>query len=146
MTYTEMLSAHNQLSAADLYNLGFVYHKQVYTITLGELPASCIKEDRASSKRGGGRRLRVRLNRAAKEELLRMGAALLGGEELLQDAKYNKGERYEQLITERAGNVWAKDSVPFNVAGDIVINGKQVQIKFDGATLVNEATLIRLLA
>jgi hypothetical protein len=146
MTYTEMLHAHDMLSAADMYNLGFIYHKSVYSIMLPKLPDYCIKEDHASSKRGGGKRLRVRLNRAAKEQLLALGAELLGGEELLEDAKYNRGERYEQLITERAGNVWVKDSVPFNVAGDTVIKGKQVQIKLDGATLVNELTLVRLIA
>ena len=61
--------------------------------------------------------------------------------------KYNKGENFERVITELLiGETWVKDSVPFNVAGDIRWNGEEVQIKFDGAELTNEKTLARAMA
>ena len=62
-----------------------------------------------------------------------------------REEKYNKGECFERVITETlTGETWVKDSVPFNVAGDITLNGEQVQIKFDGAELTNERTLMRI--
>ena len=61
--------------------------------------------------------------------------------------KYNKGENFERIITELlTGETWVKDSVPFNVAGDIVVNGENIQIKFDGAEITNERLLKKLTA
>ena len=37
-----------------------------------------------------------------------------------------------------------KDSVPFYVEGDLEIDGRQVQIKFNGAQIVVERTLKKL--
>ena len=146
-TYEQMLTAHDTLSAATLYNIGFIFHHTLYGIDLRHIPAECLKLDRASSKRGGAQRIRVRLSKAAKMALIAMGAEVIGPESMLDgDDRYNKGERYERIVTERVGQVWVKDSVPFNVAGDLFHNGEQIQIKLDGATLVEEKTLVRLLA
>ena len=147
MNRNEMINAYNANTAADSYNLGFVYQHTLYGIDLVELPDECLKEDRSSASRGGKRKIRIRVSKALKVALIAAGAVVLGSEAMLNtNDKYNKGERYERIITERAGQVWVKDSVPFNVAGDIELNGKQVQIKLDGATLVEEATLMKLMA
>jgi len=37
-----------------------------------------------------------------------------------------------------------KDSVPFYVAGDLKLNEKEIQIKFNGAQIVVETTLEKL--
>ena len=41
---------------------------------------------------------------------------------------------------------WVKDSVPFNVAGDIELDGQQIQIKFDDADQTKEKILKRIAA
>lgn len=144
MTRNEMIAAYAALSAAHRYIVGFILNARLFYTTFAELPDAMLKLDRASSKRGGFAKIRVKLPAALRKQLVASGMATeLGSCELLNTLdKYNKGERFEKLITERlTGTNWVKDSVPFWVAGDITLNGEQVQIKFDGAELTNERTL-----
>ena len=61
----------------------------------------------------------------------------LGSADLLNTDKYNKGEIFEKLVTEFFGQTWVKDTIPFWVQGDIEVDGRQIQIKLDSATLMN---------
>lgn len=146
MTRTEMIDRYNALSAATAYIIGFVVNGLLYYTMSAHIADDFLKFDRMSSKRGGWAKIRVRLSSADRKAMVENGkAVLLGSAELLTDAKYNKGECFEKVITETlTGEAWVKDSVPFNVAGDITLNGEEVQIKFDGAELTNEKTLARL--
>ena len=103
------------------------------------------KLDRASSKRGGFAKIRIKLTAKDRAELSAT-AELLGAEDLLmKDSAHNKGENFERELTERwTSETWVKDSVPFWVAGDIRVDGIEVQVKLDGAELTNERTLGRL--
>ena len=60
---------------------------------------------------------------------------------MVETTKYNKGEIFEKLITEYFGMKWEKDNVPFTEGGDIEINGKAFQIKYEKATFTNEKFL-----
>ena len=146
MTMTEMKVAYCARSAAHKYALGFVFGGNLYVITLSfaEL-ARFFKLDRASSKRGGFAKIRIKLTSAERAELAQT-AELLGAEDLLTaDPAHNKGENFERELTERwTSETWVKDSVPFWVAGDIRVNGEEIQIKLDGAELTNEKLLSRL--
>lgn len=150
MTLNEMVALYNALSAADGYIVGFILNHLLYYIKVdGHLPTEILKFDRASSKRGGMAKVRVRLGADFRKAVVANGqAVLLGSEELLNTIdKWNRGERFERVITETlTTEKWVKDSVPFNVAGDIELNGKQIQIKFDDAELTNEKTLMRIAA
>lgn len=146
MTMQEMMQEYSKRSAAHTYALGFVHAHNLYAATLSfEELSRYFKLDRASSKRGGYAKIRIKLNSAEKAELA-LTAELLGGEELLtKDAKHNKGENFERELTERwTAEKWVKDSVPFWVQGDIRVNNIEVQVKLDGAELTNERTLARL--
>ena len=148
MTMTEMKVAYCSRSASHKYALGFVFGGCLYVITLSFAELSrYFKLDRASSKRGGFRKIRIKLTSADRAELSAK-AEKLGAESLLTlDPKHNKGENFERELTERwTGETWVKDSVPFNVAGDIVVNGENVQVKLDGAELTNEKILSKLMA
>lgn len=150
MTLNEMVALYNALSAADGYIVGFILNHLLYYIKVdGHLPTEILKFDRASSKRGGMAKVRVRLGANFRKTAVANGqAVLLGSEELLNTAdRWNRGERFERVITETlTAEKWVKDSVPFNVAGDIELNGKQIQIKLDDAELTNEKTLMRIAA
>lgn len=150
MTLFEMIALYNALTAADGYIVGFILDHKLYFVQYdGHLPMEILKFDRASSKRGGMAKVRVRLGADIRKALVASGkAVLLGSENLLMTAdKWNKGERFERIITETlTTEKWVKDSVPFNVAGDIELNGRQIQIKFDDAELTNEKTLKRIAA
>lgn len=150
MTLNEMITLYNTLSAADGYIVGFVLNHLLYYVQFdGHLPTEFLKFDHASSKRGGMAKVRVRIASEIRKAMVANGQAiLLGSEELLNTTdRWNKGERFERVITETlTTEKWVKDSTPFTVAGDIELNGKQIQIKFTDAELTNEKTLRRIAA
>lgn len=149
MLYDEMLNWYRETTAADAYMVGFTYQHALYLVEVSELSDAWVKADRASSKKGGWKKLRVKLSAAIKRELVESGKAeLLGGEELLTaDPAHNKGENFERVLTERlTGKTWIKDSTPFWVAGDIQVDGLEIQIKLDGAELTNEKAVRRAMS
>lgn len=150
MTREEMIQMYAALAAAHKYIVGFVYAGYLYyTVYTGMIAGELLKLDRASSKKGGMLKIRVRISAKDRAILLDSGKAVkVGTADLLEtNDKYNRGERFERVMTELlTDETWTKDSVPFNVAGDICWNGEQVQIKFDGAELTNEKTLARAAA
>jgi hypothetical protein len=78
------------------------------------------------------------------EQLIRKGAQVIGDEDMLV-GEYNKGVEFERIISEMNGVEYrGKDSVPFYEAGDLNADGKEIQIKFNGAQIVVERTLKRL--
>lgn len=146
MTMTEMKTAYCNRSAAHKYALGFVFKGRLYVVTLSFAELSrFFKLDRASSKRGGFAKIRIKLTSKDRAELSET-AELIGAESLLTaDPAHNKGENFERELTERwTSETWVKDSVPFWVAGDIRVNGEEIQVKLDGAELTNERALARL--
>ena len=146
MTMTEMMNAYNARSASHTYALGFVCGGNLYAVKLSFSELSkYFKLDRASSKRGGFAKIRIKLTSKDRAELSEI-AELIGAESLLTaDSTHNKGENFERELTERwTAEAWVKDSVPFWVAGDITVNGIEVQVKLDGAELTNERTLARM--
>lgn len=148
MTFTEMTTRYHELSAAALYALGFIYEGRLYAIKLSfEELSRFFKLDHTSAKRGGYAKVRIRMTAAARAELSAK-AELLGAASLLEtEDRYNKGERFERELTERwTSESWVKDNVPFWMAGDIRVNGTEIQIKLDGAELTNEKTLANLAA
>ena len=142
---TAMLTAYNKNSAAHTYYFGFIVAGLLYAVcgmTFDEITAYC-KMDRASTAKGGFRKIRIRAT-AAQCAALIPSALLIGSADLLNDPKWNRGEMFEKIITERfTATEWAKDSVPFFAAGDAEINGEQVQIKLNQAELTNEKILTR---
>ena len=146
MTMNEMIILYARKSAAHKYALGFVYEGKLYVVVLSFAELSrFFKLDRASSKRGGFAKIRIKLTAKDRAELSAK-AELLGAEDLLmKDAKHNKGENFERELTERwTAETWVKDSVPFYVAGDIRVDGVEIQVKLDGAELTNEKILSRI--
>ena len=146
MTKTEMMTAYNARSAAHVYALGFVEGHNLYAARLSFAELSrFFKLDRASSKRGGFAKIRIKLTAKDRAELSAT-AEELGAEDLLmKDTAHNKGENFERELTERwTAETWVKDSVPFYVAGDIRVDGVEIQVKLDGAELTNEKILSRI--
>lgn len=143
---TNMAERYNRIAGAHKYIVGFIRHGVVYYVQLdfSEL-CQLLKDDRASSKRGGTLKLRVRVTAEQAIIFIHSGRAVeLCKVEELDDGKYNKGENFERIITETlTDELWVKDSVPFYVKGDINVNGEEIQIKLDGAELTNEKTLTK---
>lgn len=142
MTKANMIRTYRQYSAADNYILGFIYDKMLYMIRVAEIMPRYLNVEEAS--RNQGENLRLRLKKAHKAQLMKKAPICLGSADCLNDSKYNKGEIFEKLVTEYYGQTWTKDNIPFYIQGDINLNGEEVQIKLDSATLMNTKQIARL--
>lgn len=135
-----MILAYHANSASDEYWFGFILHHKVYLVmkmTFEEI-AHFFRGEHASSKKGGHVKIRVRARVGECENLLDR-AVCLGDETILQDPKWNAGIMFEKVVTEQiAGQAWERDKVPFWVAPDIALDGRNIQVKFNGAELTNE--------
>lgn len=142
MTKATFIKTYRNYSAADGYILGFVYDKNLYMIRVNEIMPRFLTVEEAS--RNQGENLRLRLRKKYREQLLRKGAICLGSADCLVAEKYNKGELFEKVVTEYYGQTWEKDNIPFWVQGDICVDGVELQIKLDSATLMNTKQIARL--
>ena len=147
--FNEMISKYNQLAFTHDYIFGFEFMGNIYMVeTTSEILPYVLKLDKAS--RGAGYSLRFKPNKSQKVLLMGKNTRILCSKEYFQDmvkdSKYNRGEIFEKLVTEFFGQEWEKDNIPFTDDGDITVNGKSFQIKFQSATFTNEKTLAKLMA
>ena len=140
-----MTETYNNNSACHLYYFGFVLAGLLYVVTgmtFDELSVY-FKMDRASTAKGGFKKIRIRANTAQLQDLLPR-ATLLGSESLLTESVKNRGDGLEKVIVERyTGQKWSRNTTPFFMDGDATINGEKIQIKLNGAELTNEKILNR---
>lgn len=150
MAHFTMVKRYNDLSATHNYIFGFVWKHKVYTVTIHGavvdllMAVTCMDYDSRTKKAS----LRFKPTNAQKALLLSMGAQVMCDESsfeaMVKGSKYNRGEIFEKLVTEAAGQKWVKDNVPFTVDGDLTVNGTKYQIKYNKATFANEASLQNL--
>ena len=148
MTLNEMINAYNSIAYTHNYIFGFIFNGMVYEInTTEEILPEILKLDTAS--RGYGKALRFCPTKEIKINLISLATPLCTAEVFtaeVENSKYNKGEIFEKLVTEKFGQVWEKDNIPFTQAGDVEVNGIAYQVKFEKATFCNEKSLARLVA
>lgn len=139
-----LLIGYNATTAATLYFIGFILHGLIYGGFVKVLPLEALQLSRESTARGGALKIRVRFKKDTKLTLKARGIVkpLTTITALEVDKRYNRGDNFEKWVVENiAGKQWAKNSTPYWISGDMELNGEQVQIKFDGAELVNEKSL-----
>lgn len=143
-----MINAYNSVAYTHNYIFGFIFNGIVYEVnTNEEMLPEILKLDVAS--RGYGKALRFCPTKEIKMNLVSLATPLCSVEVFtyeVENSKYNKGEIFEKLVTEKFGQVWEKDNVPFTKAGDVEVNGIAYQIKFEKATFCNEKSLANLVA
>lgn len=137
------IARYNALSFTHNYIFGFTFKGNVYmTFGTKDILPFILKIDKAS--RGAGYSLRYKPTNAQKILLLENSTLICSVDyfnDLKENSRYNFGEIFEKMIHEKFGKDWKKDSVPFTKGGDIEINGKTYQIKFEKATFASERTL-----
>lgn len=144
MNKQTMIRNYRRFSAAEGYILGFIYKHMVYYILVDEVMPRYMRLERTSSRNGNIPKLQFRLNNKHMEELIRKGATCLGDESILT-GEYNKGVEFERLVDEIYGFQFrGKENVGFWVEGDLQINGKEIQVKLNGAQMALESTLKNL--
>ena len=121
-----------------LYIIGFFVGDVIYCITLENLPEWIYKR----SKDKSGFKVKFKDPDKINQKLLALGAKPIGTKADLRQDLINKGDAFEELIYRLNGQVWqGHNSVPYWQAGDIVINGKHHQVKFEYASLASFTTI-----
>ena len=144
-----LIDFYNEKSFTHNYIFGVAYKGKVYAIkTTSAILPYVLTVDKAS--RGQGCSLRFKPNNEQRLTLIAEGAEVLCSveylEKLFDDSVYNRGEIFEKLVTERYGQVWEKDRVPFNEAGDLEVDGVAYQIKYEKASFISEGQMVRMRA
>ena len=138
-----LISRYNALAFTHNYIFGFIFNNNVYmTFTINEILPFILKVDKAS--RGAGYSLRFKPTNKQKILLMENSILMCSADylkDLKENSRYNFGEIFEKMVHERFGKEWKKDNIPFTKGGDIEINGKAYQIKFEKATFASERTL-----
>ena len=142
-----LIQFYNKHAFTHNYILGFRMNGNIYYVIVDAKELDFVtKLDKAS--RGAGYSLRFKPNKAQKNYLMSLGAEILCSEEFFDElcemSKYNKGEIFEKLVTEMNGQTWVKDNVPFTEDGDLTVNGIAYQLKFEKATFITEAQMMRM--
>lgn len=142
-----LIQFYNKHAFTHNYILGFRMNGNIYYVIVDAKELDFVtKLDKAS--RGAGYSLRFKPNKAQKNYLMSLGAEVLCSEEffdgLCEMSKYNKGEIFEKLVTEMNGQTWVKDNVPFTEDGDLTVDGVAYQLKFEKATFITEAQMMRM--
>jgi hypothetical protein len=101
-----------------------------------------LKTDRESTKNGGANILRLALTKKQKQTLAKKMLPVATAADM--ENATNKGEWFEKLIHTIYKQDYKKDTIRFDKQGDIEINGEQVQLKFERATVVNERTIKKI--
>ena len=139
-----MVTKYHKLSASHIYFFGFEFNGAVYAYTSKNLPRKVLRTEKASSKNGGFRQVKFRPTKFWKMDMILSGKAVKVADmaDFMALAPKNKGCKFEMWVTETyTSEKWVKDSVRFDKAGDVVINGENVQVKFEGAEVINERSL-----
>ena len=145
--FSELISGYEAHAYTDQYIFGFDYKGTVYAVaTDASVLPYFLKLDKAS--RGAGYALRFCPTTEQKLFLMAQGAEVICSTAFFKaevtNSKYNNGEIFEKMVTEKCGQVWHKDNIPFTDDGDITVDGIAYQIKFQKATFCNEKSLANL--
>lgn len=149
MKTSEAIKMYFNTSAADLYAVEISLYGGKYraaaivTANVIEANAEAIKADKSSK---GADVLRYRMNTNASKAIRRAAIQCVPftNEELNQYCGGNRGERFESMVIEKIGAKANKRGAAFYDCGDCVKDGKQIQVKADGATLCKLSTLEKL--
>lgn len=143
----KMIKFYNDTAFTHNYIFGYTYKKTVYmTVATSEVLNEIISLDRAGHNTGLS--IRFKPNTNQKLMLMSINSEPICSEEyfesLFKESKYNRGEIFEKIITEKYGQEWTKDNIPYTEDGDITINGIAYQIKYQKATFLTEKSMMNM--
>lgn len=144
--YLKLYEEHNGCNCYEVY---FCYKKAIYKIELKNIPSSIVKLTRESSRNGGKEKLRLYVNSATKQAWLLGGNAkkVMTEENLLKKAKdlnLNKGQYCEYLSSKARKLEYKLDNTRFDVAGDVNLKRKKIQVKYENASLAQLDTILKV--
>lgn len=142
-----LLKVYEDTTAAVWTLLVFQLAGRAYAARLDAITADMVTLDRESSQNGGATKLRFKLSNRQKVALIEAGAEEVGNIADILSLQKNKGNAVECWATRRyMGIEWSKDSIPYYMQGDIRVNGEEVQVKFENASLTNVSVMEKAIA
>jgi hypothetical protein len=151
-----MRKQYEEFTAAEGYVIGFHYGEDVYYIELDRIPRRYTRIQKESKSNGGGYGLYVKITEPKIMAEILPKAKHIGKFVDLIDTEghldkkgnrkfFNAGVMFEKMFYEANGQVFrGKDNVPFYQSGDITINGKEIQVKYEWARICYDKTLRKL--
>lgn len=135
---------YERFTAAEGYAIGFHIGDDIYCAMLDTIPRRFTRVQKECKRAGGGYGLYINVRtKKAKNELIKKAVKVGTMADL--KGQYNKGVMFEKLIYELNGQTFrGKDNVRFTDGGDIVINGKEIQVKYEHARICYDKTLTKL--
>lgn len=135
---------YERFTAAEGYAIGFHIGDDVYCVMLDTIPRRFTRVQKECKRAGGGYGLYINVRtKKAKNELIKKAVKVGTMADL--KGKYNRGVMFEKLIYELNGQTFrGKDNIRFTEGGDIVINGKEIQVKYEHARICYDKTLQKL--
>ena len=140
-----MRKEYEQFTAAEGYAIGFHIGNEVYCAMLDRIPRRYTKIQKECSRIGGyGLYINIK-NKKFKNELMKKAFLIGTLADIEPTPEYNRGVMFERLVYIAFGQEpRAKDNIRFYEAGDITINGKEIQVKYEHARICYEKTLRKL--
>ena len=141
-----MRKQYEEFTAANGYIIGYIIDGVVYAVEFDRIPRRYTKIQKECSKAGGGYGLYINVNnRKFKNELLKKAFRIGTLADIEPTPSFNRGVMFERLVYIAFGQEpRPKDSIKFYQAGDIEIDGKQIQVKYEHARICYDKTLKRL--
>ena len=135
---------YERFTGAEGYAIGFHIGEDVYCAMLDRIPRRFTRVQRECSACGGGYGLYINVkSKKAKAELIKKAVKVGALADL--EGEYNKGVMFEKLVYKINGQTFrGKDNVKFTEGGDIVIDGKEIQVKYEHARICYDKTLQKL--
>lgn len=151
MTQMQLIQIYDRNQSTHDYIIGVKVESTVYACYCTSAILPLITKLKKAS-RNNGMALRFIPNDKQRAYIMKNSwrVEVLCSAEYLEDVAHNVGKQvnrgtaFEKIFTESKGQHWEKDSVKFTECGDIELDGKQYQIKYEGASFINEATASRL--
>ena len=139
---SNIVTEYGKHSKAHSYILGFERKGNLYAVKMGFEELTMSIRYTVSSR--GNEQARIYISSENRKAYIASGRAVIiaKAEELEADSKHNKGDNFERIVSESYGIAWTgKNSVPFWVAGDINVNGEEIQVKLQGGELTNSKAI-----
>lgn len=144
ITKAHAIREYRKYSGADAYLLVMIQNKEVYMMEKEEIPPRYMILKPASTRHK--EKLQVNLKAAHRKEMIKNGAIHLMSETefkaIQKEIGLNRGWTAEKVVYDYFGIEWdGVDQARFDQCGDLEINGKQYQIKFQNAQVVTVDTI-----
>lgn len=143
------LNEYEKFSRANCYEIYFTFKNNLFKIQMKTLDNEIVKLGRESSSKGGWEKLRLQISSAKKQQWIIEGKAkqVMTNEKFIQIAtekNLNKGQTCEYLSAKARKQEYKLDNVRFDKAGDVNLKRKQIQVKYENASLTQLRTIAKV--